>query len=136
MMRKVKVLLFLSALFLYSFTMLQPADLKASIERGGAVYKVKCISCHMPEGTGLEGSFPPLAKTKRLQDKGRLINIVFNGLSGVIKINGVEYSQDMMPMNLSDQETMDVLNYIRNSWGNQAPAITLSDVKKLKKPAP
>ena len=116
-----------------SFTFFQQDSLPASVQRGKTVYRATCISCHMPEGEGLAERFPPLAKTGRLSDKKRLINIVFNGLKGPITVKGTEYNEEMMPLNLSDQDAADVLNYIRNTWGNKAPAISISDVKKLKK---
>jgi mono/diheme cytochrome c family protein len=33
---------------------------------------------------------------------------------------------------LSDQEIADVATYIRNSWGNAAPAVAESDVAQLR----
>jgi mono/diheme cytochrome c family protein len=106
--------------------------LTASVGRGKTVYKDYCMSCHMPEGQGLDNTFPPLAKTGRLTDKRRLVQIVFNGLSGAITVKGKQYNQEMMPLNLTDQEAMDVLNFIRNSWGNKAPLITIKEVEKFK----
>ena len=34
---------------------------------------------------------------------------------------------------MTDQEIADVTNYIRNSWGNQAPAVTAAQVTDLRK---
>jgi mono/diheme cytochrome c family protein len=34
---------------------------------------------------------------------------------------------------LSDQQVADVANYIRNSWGNAAPAVTAEQVAKARK---
>jgi nitrite reductase (NO-forming) len=86
----------------------------------------------MSEGEGLEGVFPPLAKTGRLTDKGKLVKIVVNGMSGPITVNGKQYDLEMIPVNLSDEEVRDVLNYMRNSWGNKEPAISLAEVKKFR----
>jgi mono/diheme cytochrome c family protein len=33
----------------------------------------------------------------------------------------------------SDREIADVLTFIRNSWGNKAPAVTPRDVSRLRK---
>jgi mono/diheme cytochrome c family protein len=130
-MKKILVLLVaMTSFFLFGF--LQQDTLSASVERGKTVYVAHCMSCHMAEGEGLEGAFPPLAKTGRLDDKSRLVKIVVNGLSGPIEVKGTHYDMEMTPVNLSDQEIMDVLNYIRNSWGNKAPIVTLPDVAKAK----
>jgi mono/diheme cytochrome c family protein len=34
---------------------------------------------------------------------------------------------------LSDQDIADVVTFIRNGWGNQAPAVTAPQVAKLRK---
>jgi mono/diheme cytochrome c family protein len=34
---------------------------------------------------------------------------------------------------LSDQDIADVITFIRNGWGNQAPAVTAPQVAKLRK---
>ena len=46
---------------LSSFKKQTPFDLEASITRGKEVYASYCQSCHMDEGQGVEGVFPPLA---------------------------------------------------------------------------
>lgn len=107
--------------------------LKESIARGETVYETSCKACHMTNGEGLEGTFPPLANTARLTDKARLVKIITNGLNEAIMVNGQEYTMGMNPIPLSDKETADVLNYVRNSWGNKAPAIQVSEIKSLKK---
>jgi mono/diheme cytochrome c family protein len=41
-----------------------------------------------------------------------------------MKVNGKIYNLEMTGFDLTDQEASDVLNYIRNSWGNKGPAVT------------
>ena len=50
---------------------------------------------------------------------------------------GKKYNAIMNPMNyLDDQQIADVLNYIRNSWGNKYPYISPAQVKtEREKPA-
>ena len=128
---KTTITLYLSCtITLFSFY--QTDSLKESVERGKSVYEANCLSCHMEEGQGLEGAFPPLANTGRLSDKGRLVKIVFNGLSGPITVNGKDYDLEMNPMDLTEKEVSDVLNYIRNSWGNKNPEIKVSEVNQLR----
>lgn len=105
-------------------------DLKASIAKGKEVYAAQCTNCHMEQGEGMEGVFPPLAKSDYLMaDKKRSIQQVIHGVSGEIKVNGVTYNGDMPGVELTDEEVSDVLNYVRNSWGNKGDAVKPEEVK-------
>ncbi len=119
------VLLFFIAAF-------SPADdLAESVKRGQAVYTSTCVSCHQVNGAGVPGVFPPLAKSDYLMsDAKRAIRTVLHGLEGEITVNGEPYNQQMPAQShLSDQQVADVLNYVRNNWGNQGPAVTPAQVK-------
>ncbi len=107
----------------------QKFNLKDSIERGKGIYATQCMSCHMEQGEGLEGVFPPLAKTDYLNDKARLVKVVLLGVRGPMTINGVAYDGEMTGFTLSDEEVADVINYIRNSWGNKGAAITPAEIQ-------
>lgn len=87
----------------------------------------------MEDGNGLEGVYPSLVKTAGLADKNRLAKIVLQGIRGPITVKGVKYDAEMSGTNLSDEEAADVINYIRNSWGNKSPEIKASDVVAAKK---
>lgn len=109
-------------------------DLKASIARGKEIYVAQCFSCHMDEGQGIEGVYPPLAKSDYLMaDKARAVKQILYGASGEMKVNGKIYNLEMTGFDLSDQETSDVLNYIRNSWGNKGGAIVPLEIKSSRK---
>lgn len=134
-----KYLLFLAALTLSivlfsSFKQTPSFDLKASIARGQEVYGSYCISCHMEQGEGIETVYPPLAKSDYLMaDKKRAVVVTLKGLSGEIKVNGKTYNSEMTGFDLTDQEASDVVNYIRNSFGNKAKdAVKPEDVKALR----
>jgi mono/diheme cytochrome c family protein len=59
---------------------------------------------------------------------------LLKGISGEIKVNGVVYNGEMAAFDyLTDQEASDVMNYIRNSWGNKGDAVTPEEVKALRK---
>lgn len=113
----------------------QKFDLKASIERGKEVYTAQCMSCHMEQGEGVENVYPPLAKSDYLMsDKKRSVNELLHGLSGEIKVNGKTYDGFMSSYEfLSDAEISDVLNYVRNSFGNKGAAVTPDEVKAARK---
>ena len=105
-------------------------DLKASIARGEDIYTTQCITCHMEQGEGLEGVYPPLAKSDYLMaDKKRSIQQIIHGVSGEIKVNGITYSGDMPAVELTDEQVSDVLNYVRNTWGNKGDAVKPEEAK-------
>ncbi len=131
---KTLFLLLAVAITFISFQKKPAFDLKASMTRGQEVYTANCVSCHMEKGEGMEGVFPPLAKSNYLMaDKKRSIVQILKGVSGPIKVNGVEYNGEMAAIDLSDQEISDVLNYVRNSFGNKGPAVTPEEVKAARK---
>jgi mono/diheme cytochrome c family protein len=113
----------------------QKFDLKASITRGKDVYTAQCMSCHLEQGEGIENVYPPVAKSDYLMaDKKRSIDQLLQGLTGPIKVKGVTYDGVMNPFEaLSDEEISDVLNYIRNSFGNKGAAVTPEEVKASRK---
>jgi mono/diheme cytochrome c family protein len=131
------ILIFMASaitLTLVSFQKKQSFDLKASIARGKDVYVTYCMSCHMEQGEGIEGVYPPLAKSDYLMaDKKRSINQVLRGASGEMKVNGIVYNTEMLAVDISDQEVSDLLNYVRNSFGNKGDAVTPDQVKTLRK---
>ena len=109
-------------------------DLKSSITRGQEVYVSNCMSCHMEMGEGLEGVYPPLAKADYLMaDKKRSILQLLRGVKGSMKVNGVNYDSEMVAIELSDKEVSDVLNYVRNSFGNKGAAVTPEEVQAARK---
>jgi mono/diheme cytochrome c family protein len=119
---------------LFSFQQTKPFDLKASMKRGEEIYTNYCISCHMDAGQGIEGVFPPLAKSDYLMaDKKRSIQQVLYGVSGEIKVNGKVYNMEMTGFDLTDQDVSDVLNYVRNTWGNKGAPVIPDEVKAVRK---
>jgi nitrite reductase (NO-forming) len=135
-MNKVIILttLLLSGLCLFSFQQKPTFDLKASIARGQEIYVAQCFSCHQEKGEGIEDVYPPLAKSDYLMaDKKRSIQQVMHGVSGEIKVNGKIYNGEMSGFDMTDQEVSDVLNYIRNSWGNKGAAVTPEEVSAARK---
>ncbi len=116
------------------FSFKQKFDLKASVARGKEIYTVQCFSCHQENGEGLEDVYPPLAKSDYLMaDKTRSIKQTLHGVNGEIKVNGKTYNAEMTGFDLSDEEISDVLNYVRNSWGNKGAAVLPSEVAQARK---
>ena len=104
---------------------------KAELQRGSDIYISTCIACHQPNGEGVPGLHPPLVKTTHvLGNKTRLIQIMLKGMDEAVVINDITYTTPMPSFaQLTDQQIADVLNYVRNSFGNQASVVGVSQVK-------
>jgi mono/diheme cytochrome c family protein len=97
----------------------QDIKLEESKKRGSEIYADFCVNCHMSNGEGVKGVFPPLAKSDFLmKNRTKSIRGLKYGLKGEITVNGVKYNGFMAPLGLGEDEVADVMNYITNSWGN------------------
>jgi len=109
------------------------AELKQG-DRGELAYKKHCMVCHQRDAGGIPKMYPPLANNKVISgNKEKLIDIVLNGMSVEIVVNGEKYTGVMASYrNLSDQEIASVLNYLRSNFGNNGEKITPADIKDLR----
>ena len=112
----------------------QKSPFRVSMDSGKVVYSNQCLSCHQSNGQGIPGVNPPLIGKGVTGDKTKLIGIIINGQDTHEVLNGKIYQQPM-PANptIKDQEIADVLTYIRNSFGNKASSIKVTDVKSARK---
>jgi mono/diheme cytochrome c family protein len=107
-----------------------------AMRRGAAIYSDACASCHLEDGVGQPRYFPPLGPNAMLQqaDPIGLEHLILAG--GRIGTSPTRPSPMTMPSfawKLTDQEVADVSTFIRNSWGNQAAAVSVSDVRAARK---
>jgi mono/diheme cytochrome c family protein len=72
----------------------------AQQEDGERIYRRICASCHGDSGAGNPGVFPPLAGNPNVSDGAYLREVIANGRSGQIVVNGVTYD-GVMPANLA-----------------------------------
>jgi mono/diheme cytochrome c family protein len=101
---------------------------------GSILYKTYCASCHQRNGKGDNNLFPPLAQSDWVTgDPDRLIDIVLNGMQGVIEVNGKTYN-GLMPNNghLDDHAIASILTYIRTNFGNEAIPVDALQVAKVR----
>ncbi len=118
-----------------TYFLIQDKELKESIQRGKVIYTDFCISCHLETGEGVEYTFPPLAKSDYLMNNREAsIKGVKYGQRGALMVNGVTYDNTMMPLGLENEEIVDVMNYVLNSWGNSgAKMVTIEEVNTILK---
>lgn len=109
-----------------------PKNIEEMMAQGEKIYKTKCIICHMPDGKGVTGTFPPLANADYLlEDKVRAVEQVLNGSNEKMVVNGVEYHTPMPPQVDTREEAVAVINYVLNSFGNEGGYVTLEEVKDI-----
>ena len=110
-----------------SMQLYQQKPLEQSIADGEEIYTDFCLQCHMANGKGVPGSFPPLANSDYLNDIDQSIHAIKFGLKGPITINGKSYNSNMISQGLDDEEIADVMNYILRSWGNESSTIVTEE---------
>ena len=122
-------------ILLVSWNTVEPKqDESESVLRGKVLFNSTCMACHMANGEGIAGVFPPLAKSDYLMsDISRAAAIVIQGKTGEIEVNGTKYNGVMTGFAFSDQELADVINYITNSWGNNAKEVDAKWTGELRK---
>ena len=109
---------------------------RPTTQPGGAVYTGACASCHGFDAKGFTPYMPALAGNPVVLDDNpsSLINLVLNGsIPLVVKGMPDAYRMPQFRQQLSDQDAADVITFTRNRWGNQAPAVTATQVAKLRK---
>ena len=126
---------YLLFLFVQFISLQQKKPIEQSIADGEEIYQDFCLQCHLSNGEGVSGIYPPLANSDYLFDNiDRSISNVKYGLSGPIIVNDEEYNAVMLNNGLDDEEIADVMNYILNSWGNKTnEIITKERVAKILK---
>ncbi|WP_367872667.1 c-type cytochrome [Luteolibacter sp. Populi] len=111
----------------------------ASWTRGKALYggEAACFACHGPDGGGLPALGPPLAGSEWVTGKPEVMaKILLHGMTGPITVAGETYTPtaEMPALGgnpvFTDEKLADVMTYVRNEWGNKAPAVTPDTVKK------
>jgi mono/diheme cytochrome c family protein len=92
---------------------------------GEALYRGICQGCHMADARGAEGAgrYPALAFNPRLAGAGYVLRMVVKGSKGMPGFGD----------NLTDQQVADVVNYVREHFGNHfSGAVTPAEVKPLR----
>lgn len=105
-----------------------PTPSPANVTRvGAAIYADECSACHGANGAGVPGLSPGLAGSSAVQstDPASLLHVVLRGARSVAT-EGAPTAPAMPSFAwlLTDDQVAAVTTYIRNAWGNAAPAVT------------
>jgi mono/diheme cytochrome c family protein len=99
---------------------------------GAAVYAHACIEA---DGEGAPRIYPPLPGNANLQsaDPASTLRIILDGAQTVTTPRAPNNgSMPAYAAELSDRQIADVATYIRNAWGNAAPAVTPEQLAKAR----
>jgi mono/diheme cytochrome c family protein len=106
---------------------------------GKKVFTANCAACHQASGTGIPGQYPPLAGSEIVLSKegygpNHIARIVLNGLSGPVTVKGSSFNGNMPTWKdiLSDEQIANVLTYVRQEWGNNAPPISKDGIAAVR----
>ncbi len=94
----------------------RPPNSGQLINQGQQIYVEFCAECHQTDGTGYSTLFPRLAGNPvvTLHDPEPIIVTVVYGQGSMMGFRD----------KLNNNQIAAVLSYIRNSWGNHAPAVS------------
>lgn len=82
---------------------------------GQDLYMQNCSGCHQPSGAGLPGQIPPLLGNPNVDDAAYVTDVVSNGLSGPIEVNGESYDGVMPAFPTLDQSQIDsIIAFLQN----------------------
>lgn len=98
---------------------------------GAQIYAADCSACHGGDGKGVAGLFPALAAAPAIvSDKPvSLIHVLVAGSRSVATDESpTAPAMPSFSKSLSNRQIASVATFIRNSWGNAAPAVTEGDV--------
>jgi mono/diheme cytochrome c family protein len=108
----------------------------AQMAEGEKLYKGACIACHEADGSGAPRIYPPLPGNANLQsaDPTSTLRIILDGAQTVTTPRAPNTgSMPAYAAQMSDQQMAAVATFIRNAWGNAAPAVTPAQVAKSRR---
>ena len=100
---------------------------------GAAIYADSCSACHTPTGAGVAGLFPALKGGASVQsrDPTSVVRVILRGASSVA--TAAAPTGPAMPSfawRMDDAQVAAVATFVRNAWGNAAPAVTTGEVRR------
>ncbi|WP_435165987.1 c-type cytochrome [Falsirhodobacter sp. 1013] len=106
-----------------------------AMKRGALEYEVSCSACHGPHGEGMGLLAPAFA------GNAAMLSPDITNLTHALMVGGRAVSSHESPTGAgmpsfawkySDRQLAEILDYVRNSWGNAAPPVDVADVAKMR----
>ncbi|WP_423455251.1 c-type cytochrome [Ottowia sp. VDI28] len=112
-----------------------PGRLSGAITAGEKIYEKNCAACHGSQGQGVENAYPPLAGNRMVtlpRTENLLQVLLYGGFGASTAGHPRPFGMPPFVLSLNDREIASVLSYIRNSWGNQAPEVSVLNVHSMR----
>jgi mono/diheme cytochrome c family protein len=100
-------------------------------EAGKDLYEKNCADCHGRQGEGHEPAAPPLAGNRAVTMPSAVNSIrmiLFGGYAPATAGNPRPFGMPPYSLTMSDEQIAEVLDYVRTSWGNEAPPVFGEDI--------
>jgi mono/diheme cytochrome c family protein len=104
--------------------------------RGRGDYVDQCAGCHMEDGSGIPGVFPPLKGNNVVQakDAETVVHVILTGAkTATTKDNPTGLAMPAFDWKLDDRDVADLATYLRNTWGNAAAPVASDKVASTRK---
>ena len=108
--------------------------MEAQMKAGALAYDISCAACHGRDGKG-SALFPPLAGNASIRQAraDTVVRMVLaGGQAAATKYAPTGPGMPSFGWRLNDEKVANILTYIRNNWGNQAPAVSPETVKRIR----
>jgi mono/diheme cytochrome c family protein len=103
--------------------------------RGAKVYEQQCAACHGDKGQGVPSIYPALAGNRAvlMNSPNNLVQIIRKGgFSPSTAGNPQPFGMPPFAQVLNNEDIAAVTTFVRQSWGNAAPAVSTFDVHRVK----
>jgi len=110
------------------------SGIDAQMKAGAHAYDISCAACHGRDGKG-SAIFPPLAGNANITQvrADTIVRMVLAG--GKAVATPAAPTGPGMPSlgwRLNNDQVANILTYVRNNWGNQAPAVSPETVGRIR----
>ncbi len=106
-----------------------------ALKKGRDIFLNKCSICHGRDGMGDKINYPPLKDSDWLKEKSdkELVDLILNGLSGPIVVNGRKWDSTMLPPGVTDaRDIARLITFLRKHFVNVDRPLTEKDAETLK----
>jgi mono/diheme cytochrome c family protein len=101
------------------------------VARGHGLYIDDCAGCHMENGEGIAGVFPPLKGNNVVQSKDpeTVVHIILSGAkTAVTRQDPTGLAMPAFDWKLSNEQVADLVTYLRGAWGNHGDPLDAGKV--------